>query len=88
MTTVGQALAEVVYETLVIPAMEYFPDFTMNPRGYIHEPGSISSQLVEELLSAELVIADLTDLSPSGYFELGAERSAGRGRTAPIGPRP
>jgi len=67
--------AEVVYETLIVPVMDYFPDFAMNPRGYIHEPGSISSQLIEEIRSADLVIADLTGLSPSGYFELGARDS-------------
>ena len=63
--------AEVVYETLIMPVMEEFPDFRMNPRGYIHETGSISSQLVKEILEADLVIADLSELSASGYFELG-----------------
>lgn len=70
--------AEVVYETLIVPAMEHFPDFRMNPRGYIHETGSISTQLVKEIVDADLVIADLTDLSASGYFELGVRYSAGR----------
>lgn len=63
--------ADVVYETLIMPVMEEFPDFRMNPRGYIHETGSISSQLVKEILEADLVIADLSELSASGYFELG-----------------
>jgi hypothetical protein len=68
--------AEVVYETLILPTMERFPDFAMNPRGYIHEPGSISAQMLDELLSADLVIADLTNLSPSGYFQLGVRQAA------------
>lgn len=69
--------AEVVYETLIMPVMERFPDFRMNPRGYIHETGSISTQLVREIAEADLVIADLTDLSASGYFELGVRHAAG-----------
>lgn len=48
----------------------------MNPRGYIHEPGSISAQLLDEILSADLVIADLTELSPSGYYQLGVRHSS------------
>jgi hypothetical protein len=68
--------AEVVYETLILPTMERFPDFAMNPRGYIHEPGSISAQLLDEILSADLVIADLTELSPSGYNQLGVRHSS------------
>lgn len=68
--------AEVVYETLVLPAMEHFDDFAMSPRGYIHEPGSISTQLISEMLSADLVIADLSGLSPSGYYELGIRHAA------------
>ncbi|MEX2129101.1 MAG: hypothetical protein WD871_12790 [Xanthobacteraceae bacterium] len=69
--------AEAVYETLVLPVMEHFPEFRMNPRGYIHETGEISAQLLKEIAEADLVIADLTELSASGYFELGARYAAG-----------
>src|ERR1700692_1541744 len=68
--------AEVVYETLVLPALENFPNFYKNPRGYIPEPGSISTQILQEVISADLVIADLSELSPSGYYEIGARHSA------------
>jgi nucleoside 2-deoxyribosyltransferase len=69
--------AEVVYETLIMPVMESFPDFRIHARGYIHETGSISTELVKEIAEADLVIADLTDLSASGYFELGVRYAAG-----------
>lgn len=68
--------AEVVYETLIMPAMDRLPDFAMNPRGYIHESQTLSDQLVKEMLEADLVIADLTELSPSGYYELGVRHAA------------
>ena len=74
--TSGEVAAEVVLETLILPAMEQFPGFVTSSLGYIHEPGSISSQLLEEVLSAELVIADLTELSPSGYYQLGVRHSS------------
>jgi hypothetical protein len=42
----GEAAADVVYETLILPAMERFPDFVTQQQGYDHEPGSISIRLV------------------------------------------
>jgi hypothetical protein len=69
--------AEVVYETFILPVMERFSDFRMNPRGYVHETGEISTQLVKEIAEADLVIADLTELSASGYFELGVRHATG-----------
>jgi hypothetical protein len=68
--------AKVVYETLIVPAMERFPDFETVHFGYTHEPGSISLRILDEVLEADLVIADLTELSPSGYYQLGVRHTA------------
>jgi hypothetical protein len=68
--------AEVVYETLISPAMERFPDFETIHADYTHEPGSISPRIFDEVLEADLVIADLTELSPSGYYQLGLRQAA------------
>jgi hypothetical protein len=68
---------EVVYETLVMQAMEHFPEFRMNPRGYLHATPSVSSQLVAEMLEADLVIVDLPQLSSSGFYELGVRQASG-----------
>src|SRR5262249_12456246 len=70
--------AEAVYETLVAPAMERFPEFDITSVDYTHEPGSISAVNLKAIVEADLVIADLTELSPSGYYQLGARQAAQR----------
>ena len=68
--------AEVVYETLVLPAMENFPDFNMDPRGYIHEPTVLNTTISDLVLSADLVIADIAELSNGDLFVLGHRHEA------------
>ncbi|MFX0173637.1 MAG: hypothetical protein ACFE9L_17245 [Candidatus Hodarchaeota archaeon] len=41
----------------------------------ISEPGSITSQIIEKLINADLVIADLTDFNPNVFYELGIRHS-------------
>src|SRR5258708_6314842 len=67
-----------VYETLILPAMAHFPGFSTHLYEYDIEPGSISDEFLEDILAADLVVADLTELSPSGYFQLGVRHSSGR----------
>lgn len=68
--------AEVVFETLVAPVMESFPEFDLTHYQYESEPGSINRTFVDIVLSADLVIADLTELQPSGFYELGIRHAA------------
>lgn len=68
---------EVVFETLILPVMAHFPEFTTHLFEYENEPGSISDDFLDSILSVDLVIADLTDLAPSGYFQLGRRHQAG-----------
>jgi hypothetical protein len=67
---------DVVYETLVAPTMYQFPEFTVNTIGYVHETGAIDSEILIDLSTPDLVIADLTGLSSSGYFLLGMRHSS------------
>jgi hypothetical protein len=74
----SSALGEVVYETFILPVMGHFPEFTTHLFEYENEPGSLSDDFLEDILAADIVIADITELSPSGYFHLGRRHSAGR----------
>jgi hypothetical protein len=69
---------EAVYETLILPAMAHFSDFTTHLFEYENEPGSLSDDFLDNIVSVDLVIADLTELAPSGYFQLGRRYDAGR----------
>ena len=69
---------EVVYETLIVPVMAHFPEFTTHLFEYESEPGSLADDFLDNIVSVDLVIADLTELAPSGYFQLGRRYNAGR----------
>jgi hypothetical protein len=50
---------------------EHFSDFLVERADTICTPGSIISQIIKRLHSAELVIADLSDNNPNAYYEIG-----------------
>jgi hypothetical protein len=68
--------AEVVYETLVAPTMQSFPDFELVHFQMERVHGSINEAFMEHVLSADLVIADLTELNANGFYELGMRHAA------------
>jgi hypothetical protein len=70
-------LGDILVETLIKPALNRFPEFEVRFIGHEHEPGSISGRPIEELEWADLLIADLSQLSASGYFELGRRYTLG-----------
>jgi len=74
----SSAAGEIVYETLVLPVMAHFPEFATHLFEYDIEPGSIADDFMGTVLEADLVIADMTDLSYSGYFQLGVRHNSGR----------
>lgn len=67
--------SEVVFETLVAPVMESFPNFEITHFQSFRESGSIDQAFMELVLAADLVIADLTDLTSDGFYELGARHA-------------
>jgi len=66
---------EVVFETLVAPVMESFPNFEVTHFQSFREPGLINQAFMDHVLAADLVIADLTDLTSDGFYELGVRHA-------------
>jgi hypothetical protein len=73
------SIAEDVYEKFIQPVVTAnFPDFVVHLFQYDSEPGSISEEFLEGIVEADLVIADLSELDPSAYFQLGLRYSSGK----------
>jgi hypothetical protein len=47
------------------------------------DPGMIGNQMITDIINADLVVADLTDLNPNAFYELGIRHSA-QGKTIHI----
>jgi hypothetical protein len=70
-------VARLVFENLVVPAVERVRGFsTMASHQHETEPGSISTPIVEDVLKADLVIFDLSELASDGYYLLGVRNAA------------
>jgi hypothetical protein len=70
--------AEAIYNTLVAPVFRIdFPEFEIirYHSELIH--GSISERVLNDVLTADLVIADLTELTSNAFYELGMRHSTG-----------
>ena len=70
--------SDMLLEHVFKPAMEPL-DFQVIRADKISEPGSITIQVIERILQAELVIADLTDHNPNVFYELAVRHAANRG---------
>jgi hypothetical protein len=69
--------AEVIYEKLILPIIRIdFPDFDIVRYQFEQIHGSINERVLEEVLSTDLVIADLTELTSNGFYELGVRHAA------------
>jgi hypothetical protein len=58
-------------EEIIEPVMAEHRDFTVQRADKIAAPGLIDAQVIEALLSADLVIADITTLNPNAFYEIG-----------------
>jgi hypothetical protein len=64
--------ADWLYEGIIVPVFtNHFSNFEVTRADKIWLPGSIDSQIIELLLDAELVIADITTLNPNVFYEIG-----------------
>ena len=64
--------ADAVYKRLIIPVMQAeFPDFDLVHYKFERIHDSINDRFLDGVLSADLVIADLTELTSTGFYEIG-----------------
>lgn len=54
----------------------HFQDFDLLRADEISDPGLIDAQIIDHLLNAPLVIADLTTLNPNAFYEIGIRHLA------------
>lgn len=65
--------ADGLLNTVIRPVLR---NFTVWASHEIPSPGSIQMQIIEHIITDELVIADLTDLNPNVMYELGIRHTA------------
>jgi|SRR5579862_1328954 len=68
--------ADWLLEGIIEPVLGGFPDFKVKRADQDPRPGLIDAQLINDLLNAELVIADLSFLNPNVYYEIGIRHMA------------
>lgn len=64
--------ADWLLEEIILPVFsEHYADFEVTRADKVASPGQITSQVITSLLEADLVIADLTELNPNAFYEIG-----------------
>jgi hypothetical protein len=63
--------ADWLLEMIIQPVMANYPEFEVKRADKISEPGMIDAQIIDALLNADLVIADLSSLNPNAFYEIG-----------------
>lgn len=61
---------------IIKPVMANFPDFHVKRADEDPRPGLIDAQMINDLLTANLVIADLSFLNPNAFYEIGIRHMA------------
>ncbi len=63
--------ADWLLDGIIRPVMATFHDFHVKRADHDARPGLIDVQMINDLLNAELVIADLSLLNPNAFYEIG-----------------
>lgn len=68
--------ADWLLEGIIEPVMEEFADFSVRRADHDPRPGLIDAQMINDLLTANLVIADLSFSNPNAFYEIGIRHMA------------
>jgi hypothetical protein len=68
--------ADWVLDGIIRPVMDKFPDFIVKRADNDARPGQIDVHMIDDLLNADLVIADLSLLNPNVFYEIGIRHMA------------
>jgi len=63
--------ADWLLEGIIQPVLSEFPEFNVKRADHDARPGLIDAQMINDLLNAELVIADLSFSNPNAFYEIG-----------------
>ncbi|WP_413711768.1 hypothetical protein [Rhizobium sp. Rhizsp82] len=70
--------ADWLLEGIIRPVFkDHFPQYDIVRADKMAAPGLIDTQIIEHLLDAELVIADITTLNPNVFYEIGIRHVSG-----------
>jgi hypothetical protein len=68
--------ADWVLHGIIEPVFQSYPEFTVKRADQDPTPGLITSQIITDLLAAELVVADLATLNANAFYEIGIRHMA------------
>jgi|HubBroStandDraft_6_1064221.scaffolds.fasta_scaffold527833_1 hypothetical protein len=68
--------ADWLLEGIIEPVLAEFPGFTVRRADHDSRPGLIDAQMINDLLTADLVIADLSFSNPNAFYEIGIRHMA------------
>ncbi len=68
--------ADWLLEGIIQPVMADLPEFTVKRADKDPRPGLIDAQMIDDLLKADLVIADLSFSNPNAFYEIGIRHMA------------
>ena len=67
-----RAHADALFDKIIKPTFdEHFPKYNVVRADHISRPGMIDDQIINLLVDAKLVVADLTTRNPNAFYEIG-----------------
>lgn len=62
--------ADSFFKNIIVPVSKTYK-FQPQRGDMIFEPGNIMGQVIRQIITAQIIVADLTDLNPNVFYELG-----------------